>query len=47
MLRIRGLTPKLERLDNELSKILQDFMEELGVTFQIIPADLHRKNNAE
>ena len=46
MLQKRGFTPKLQRLDNEASKMLQDFMEEQGVTFQLTPAGLHRINNA-
>ena len=47
MLRKRGFTPKLQRLDNEASKILQYFMKEQGVDFQITPAGLHRRNSAE
>ena len=47
MLRKRWFTPKLQRLDNKVSQILQNFTEEQGVTFQLTPAGLHRRNNAE
>ena len=47
MLRKRGFTPKLQRLGNKSSKILQNFMEEQGVTFQLTLVCLHRRNNAE
>ena len=47
MLRKRRFIPKLQRLENEASKIPQDFMEEQGVTFQLTPVGLYRRNNAE
>ena len=42
-----GLKPKLQRLDNECSKILKDFLEEEGIDFQLVPPHSHRRNAAE
>ena len=47
MLRKRGFTPKLQRLDNECSQTLKDYMDEQEVNYQLTPAGLHRRNNAE
>ena len=47
MLHKRWFTLRLQRLDNEVSKILQEFMEEQGVIFQLTPAGLRRRNNAK
>ena len=41
----RGLTPMLQRLDNEASKILQDYMAAEGINYQLTPAGLHRHNS--
>lgn len=46
-LKLCGLTPKLQKLDNEASKLLQDYMEEEGIDFQLTPAGSHRRNAAE
>lgn len=42
-----GLRPKLQRLDNECSKILKDYMHQKEVTFQLTPPGMHRRNAAE
>ena len=47
MLRKHGFIPKLQRLDNEASQILLDYMKDQNVDFQLTPAGLHRQNNAE
>jgi hypothetical protein len=43
----RGLKPKLQKLDNEASQELQDFMQDKGVKFQFVPPHVHRRNAAE
>ena len=43
----RGFRPKLQRLDNEASRELKDFMEEKEVDFQLTPTHSHRRNAAE
>ena len=47
MLKSRGLQPRLQRLDNEASIILKDFMYSENVDFQLTPAGIHRRNKAE
>eukprot|EP00978_Attheya_sp_CCMP212_P006676 scaffold15489_cov53-Attheya_sp.AAC.4 len=42
-----SLQPKLQRLDNEASAILQQFMTEQDIDFQLAPPHLHRRNAAE
>jgi hypothetical protein len=42
-----GLKPKLQRLDNEASATLQQFMTEQDIDFQLAPPHLHRRNAAE
>jgi hypothetical protein len=42
-----GLCPQLQRLDNEASKVLKDFMEEQEVDFQLVPPGMHCRNAAE
>ena len=42
-----GLKPRLQRLDNECSKILKQFMHEQDVDFQLVPPGMHRRNAAE
>ena len=37
----RGFKPQLQRLDNEASSLLMDFMEDKGVDFQLTPAGSH------
>jgi hypothetical protein len=43
----RGLRPQLQRLDNEASAALQQFMTDSKVDFQLVPPHLHRRNAAE
>ena len=43
----RGLRPKLQKLDNEASVMLIDFLIDNGVGFQLTPAGIHRRNTAE
>ena len=43
----RGLKPQLQRLDNEASTALQQFMQDEGVDYQLVPPNLHRRNAAE
>ena len=43
----RGLTPKTHVLDNKFSKVLKEYMEEENETFQLVPPQLHRRNDAE
>jgi hypothetical protein len=43
----RGLRPKLQRLDNEASTTLKQYMLDEGVDFQLTPAGMHRRNAAE
>ena len=47
MLKRRGLKPQLQPLDNEVSDILREFMQDEDIQFQLTPAGLHRRNNAE
>jgi hypothetical protein len=42
-----GLRPRLQRLDNECSQILKDYLHEQNVEFQLAPPGCHRRNAAE
>jgi len=42
-----GLKPRLQRLDNEASTVLQDFLAAEQVDFQLVPPHVHRRNAAE
>jgi hypothetical protein len=42
-----GLCPKLQRLDNEASLILKDFMTKEGIDYQLVPPGVHCCNAAE
>ena len=42
-----GLRPKLQKLDNEASVMLIDFLIDNGVDFQLTPAVIRRRNAAE
>jgi len=42
-----GLRPKLQRLDYEASRALQDFLMDEGVDYQLVPPHLHCRNAAE
>jgi hypothetical protein len=43
----RGFKPLLQRLDNEVSRALQTFMDEENIDFQLAPPQVHRRNAAE
>jgi hypothetical protein len=43
----RGLKPTLQRLDNEASGKLKQFMTNNGVSYQLVPPHIHRRNLAE
>ena len=47
VLKSRGLTPKLLRLDNETSTFLIDFMSEENFANQLLPPYTHRRDAAE
>ena len=47
LLTSRGLRPQLQRLDNEASTLLQQFMHSEKVDFQLAPPHVHRRNAAE
>jgi hypothetical protein len=42
-----GLRPQLQRLDNEASALLQQFMHNENIDFQLAPPHLHRRNATE
>jgi len=42
-----GLRPKLQRLDNEASQALQDFLVSEDVDYQLVPPHVHCRNAAE
>jgi len=46
-LTLRGLRPKLQRLDIEASTALKQYMLDEGMDFQLTPAGTHRRNAAE
>jgi hypothetical protein len=43
----RGLKPRLQKLDNECSEALKQFMRQASVDFQLVPPYDHRQNAAE
>ena len=43
----RGAQPRFERLDNESSKALEEFMTTEKIAFQYVPPGSHRHNAAE
>ena len=47
LLKQRCFTPKLQRLDNEASTILKDYMHNQQIDFQLVPPHMHRRNTAE
>jgi hypothetical protein len=47
MLSSKGLRPQLQRLDNEASTALQQFMSSVDIDFQLAPPHVHRRNAAE
>ena len=42
-----GLKPKLQKLDNEASKMLTDYIEDKNIDYQLVPPHMHRRNLAE
>jgi hypothetical protein len=44
---LRGLKPHLQRLDNEASLALRNYLTQQGITYQLAPPHIHRRNNAE
>ena len=42
-----GLRPRLQKLDNECSTILKEFMQQEEIDFQLVPPGIHRRNAAE
>jgi len=46
-LKAAGLTPQFQRLDNEISKQLKDYLAKEAIDFQLAPPDSHRRNAAE
>jgi hypothetical protein len=44
---LRGLKPLLQRLDNEASLALRIYITQQGITYQLAPPQIHRRNNAE
>ena len=47
LLKSRGLQPKVQKLNNEALQILQQYMVEEHIDFQLVPPGLHRRNAAE
>lgn len=43
----RGLKPQLQKLDNEASKRLKQFIKDQDMDFQLVPAHMHRRNAAK
>ena len=43
----RGFKPRLQRLDNEASKLFQDEMDNQQIQWQLVPPGNHRRNAAE
>jgi hypothetical protein len=46
-LQARGFKPLLQRLDNEATSALQDFLVASDIDFQLAPPHIHRRNTAE
>jgi hypothetical protein len=47
LLSSRGLKPQLQKLDNEASTELLQFMQGKGFDYQLVPPHMHRRNAAE
>jgi hypothetical protein len=43
----RGLRPKLMILDNEASQLINTYLHEQNINFQLVPPYIHRRNAAE
>ena len=46
-LKMRGLTPKLYIMDNEVSEDLKQYFEDSDIQFQLVPQHMHRRKYAE
>jgi hypothetical protein len=44
---IHGLKPHLQRLENEASLALRNYLTKEGITYQLVLPHIHRRNNAE
>jgi hypothetical protein len=44
---IRDLKPHLQRLDNEASLALRNYLTKQGINYQLAPPHIHLRNNAE
>jgi hypothetical protein len=44
---IRGLKPSLQRLGNEASLALRNYLTKQGIDYQLAPPHIHQSNNAE
>jgi hypothetical protein len=44
---IRGLKTSLQRLDNNASLALRNYLTKQGIDYQLAPPHIHRRNNAE
>jgi hypothetical protein len=44
---IRGLNSHLQRLDNEASLALRNYLTKQGIDYQLAPHHIHRRNNEE
>jgi hypothetical protein len=42
-----GLRPRLQRMDNECSTVLRDFLHQEDIQLQLVPPGVHRANAAE
>jgi hypothetical protein len=47
LLKSRGLQLKLQKLGNQASQVLQQYMVEEHINFQLVPPGLHQRNAAE
>jgi hypothetical protein len=43
----RGLKPQLQKMNNEASKALLQFMHAKQVDYQLVPPNMHQRNAAE
>ena len=44
---MRGLTPKLHIMDNEVSEDVKKYFENSDIRFQLVPPHMHRRYAAE
>jgi hypothetical protein len=47
LLKRQGLKPKLQKLDNEVSKELLQFSQDEDIDYQVVPPKMHQRNAAE